>query len=73
MELIKCAIIEDNTVVNVVVVESLEKATELFGENVITITNSGPHIGWTRVDGVWVDPNAPAAEEEEEEEEEPTE
>lgn len=53
MELINCAIIEDNTVVNVVVVESLEKAIELFGENVITVTDAGPHMGWTRVDGIW--------------------
>lgn len=56
METIKCAIIEDNTVVNVVVVESLEKAIELFGENVITITDAGPHMGWVRVDGNWTNP-----------------
>ena len=63
MELIKCAIIEDNTVVNLAVVESLEKAIELFGEETIDATNGTPGIGWVRVDGVWVDPNAPITEE----------
>jgi len=56
MELINCAIIEDNTVVNVIVVESLEKAIEIFGGEIITITDSGPHMGWTRVDGIWTNP-----------------
>jgi hypothetical protein len=58
MELINCAIIEDNTVVNVIVVESLEKAIEIFGGEIITITDSGPHMGWTRVDGIWTNPLA---------------
>jgi hypothetical protein len=56
MELINCAIIEDNTVVNVIVVESLEKAIEIFGGEIITITDSGPHMGWTRSGDTWTEP-----------------
>lgn len=56
MELINCAIIENDVVVNVAVVESLEKAIDLFGEDVVIVTDSGPNIGWTRVDGSWTNP-----------------
>lgn len=47
MELINCAIIENNTVVNVVAVESLEKAIEIFGLQVINVTN-----GWDYNNGI---------------------
>lgn len=56
MELIHCAVIENDTVVNVIVVESLEKAIEIFGGEIIAVTNTGPYMGWVRVDGTWTNP-----------------
>lgn len=56
MELVRCAIIENDTVVNVIVVESLEKAVEIFEGEIITVTDSGPHMGWTRIDEIWTNP-----------------
>lgn len=61
MELIDCAIIENDTVVNVIVVESLQLALSMIGGEIIEITDAGPHMGWTRVDGVWVKPTTEGA------------
>jgi hypothetical protein len=63
MELTRCGIVENDTLVNIIVAESLELAFEIFGGEIIDVTDGTPAIGWTRVDGVWVDPNAPAEEE----------
>lgn len=56
LELINCAIIENDTVVNIIVAETLERAIEIFGGEIIAITDSTPQIGWTRTDGVWSAP-----------------
>ena len=48
MELIKCAIIENDVVVNIAVVESLEKAIELFGGEVLLVNDDRLFIGATR-------------------------
>ena len=56
METIKCAVIENDTVVNVIVAESLEKAIEIFSGEIIAYTDEGPHMGWTRSEGVWSAP-----------------
>lgn len=48
MELVKCAIVENDTVVNIIVVESLERAIEIFGGEIILVGSNGPEIGATR-------------------------
>lgn len=48
MEFINCAIIENNVVVNVIVAESLEKAIEIFGGEIIAVNNNQPWIGWIK-------------------------
>jgi hypothetical protein len=63
MELTRCGIVENNTLVNIIVAESVERAFEIFGGEIIDVTNGTPAIGWVRVDGVWIDPNAPITEE----------
>jgi hypothetical protein len=62
MELINCAIIENDTVVNVIVVESLERAIEIFGGEIIDASDGKLAMGFVRVDGIWIDPNAPVVE-----------
>ena len=49
------AIIQDNTVVNVIVAESKEIAEAVTGLSA-TETNGEPWMAWELVDGVWVDP-----------------
>lgn len=62
MELINCAIIENDTVVNVIVVESLERAIEIFGGEILDASDGKLAMGFVRVDGTWIDPNAPVVE-----------
>jgi hypothetical protein len=49
------AIIENNQVVNVIVADSLEVAQQTTNKEVIETTGQ-PWIGWTRVDGQWINP-----------------
>lgn len=58
METINCAIIENDTVVNVIVVESLELALKIFGGEIVECTENGPFMNWTRLDDVWSPPEA---------------
>lgn len=51
------AIIENETVINIIVAENEEIAQNVSGLNeIILLENESLGIGWTRVDGVWIDP-----------------
>lgn len=52
------AIIENDTVTNVIVADSKEIAEEVTGLEAIEVTNE-PWVGWQRVDGEWIDPCKP--------------
>lgn len=54
------AIIDSNTVVNVIVADSQEIAAAVTGLSVIE-TEGVPWIDWTLVDGEWVAPSPPPA------------
>ena len=49
------AIIENDVVTNVIVAESKEIAEEVTGLEAIETTGQ-PWVGWTRVDGEFIDP-----------------
>ena len=53
------AIIENDKVLNVIVADSVEIATEITGKEVLETTGE-PWTDWTRTDGVW---SAPVEEE----------
>jgi hypothetical protein len=50
------AIHDGHTVVNVIVCETQNLAEEVTGMNAVE-TEGQPWIGWTLVNGVWMDPN----------------
>jgi hypothetical protein len=51
------AIIENETVINIIVAENEEIAQNISGSNeIVLLENESFGIGWTRVDGVWIDP-----------------
>lgn len=54
------AIIDGDTVVNVIVADSQEIAEEVTGLSVVE-TEGEPWIGWTLIDGGWVAPPLPPA------------
>ena len=56
MEPIVCGIVKNDTIVNVIFIESLKLALEIFDEEVVYCTNEGPHMGWTRSEGIWSAP-----------------
>lgn len=49
------AIVKDDKVINVIVADSKEIAEQLTECEVVE-TEGEPWLGWTRVDGVWKDP-----------------
>lgn len=57
------AIVDNDTVINLIVAESLEDAESVSGHEAVEPVDGVPGIGWVRVDGVWTDPNAPVEEE----------
>lgn len=50
-------IVDGDTAVNAIVAESKEAAEEATGLSVIEPVNYEPWIGWTKVNGEWVNPN----------------
>lgn len=58
-------VIENDTVVNVIVADTAEIAAEVTGKEVIESTSSEPWLNWTRSGDTWTEPVV--------EEEEPTE
>lgn len=56
------AIHDGSTVVNVIVADSVEIAEQVTGMSAFQMVNGLPGIGWTLVDGVWIDPTAPKPE-----------
>ena len=54
------AIIDGDTVVNVIVADSREIAEEVTGLSAVE-TDGEPWIGWTLIDGEWVAPPPPPA------------
>ena len=50
------AIIEDNKVINVIIAESAERASEITNCEVLETTGE-PWIDWARTDGVWANPS----------------
>jgi len=52
-------IIENDTVLNVIVADSAELAAELTGKEAVELIGATPWIGWTRTDGVWSEPVIP--------------
>ena len=50
------ALIENDTVTNIIVAENEEIAQTIAGLNeIILLENESLGIGWTRTDGVWID------------------
>jgi hypothetical protein len=49
-------IIENDTVINVIVADTAEIAAEVTGKEVIESINSTPWIGWTRSGDTWTEP-----------------
>lgn len=49
-------VIENNTVVNVIVADSAEIAAEVTGKEVQESTEPTPWIGWTKQGDTWVAP-----------------
>lgn len=52
------AIISGNTVTNVIVADTKEIALAVTNATDAIETTGQPWIGWTLVDGVWIDPTA---------------
>ena len=50
------AIINGNTISNVIVADTKEIALEVTGATDAIETNGQPWIGWTLVDGEWINP-----------------
>lgn len=49
-------IIDNDTVINVIVADTIEIATEVTGKEAIESFGPTPWIDWKRVDGVWIEP-----------------
>ena len=49
-------VIENNKVINVIVADTAEIATEVTGKEVIESTSSEPWIDWTRSGDTWIAP-----------------
>jgi hypothetical protein len=52
------AVIKNESVANVIVADDAETALKYGGGTEVLETTGEPWIGWVRVDGVWIDPNA---------------
>lgn len=51
-------VIENDKVINVIVADSAEIAAEVSGKEVQESTGATPWIGWTRLDGTWIEPKS---------------
>jgi hypothetical protein len=49
-------VIEDNKIINAIVADSFEIASEITGKEVIESTGPTPWIDWVRVDNEWIAP-----------------
>jgi hypothetical protein len=58
------AIIRGNSISNVIVAESAEIALTYGGGTEVLETTGEPWIGWVRVDGEWINPDALEADDE---------
>ena len=54
--MINYAVINQNTVTNVIVADDAETALQYGGGTEVVETTGQPWIGWVRVDGDWVNP-----------------
>jgi hypothetical protein len=52
------AIIQGNIISNVIVADDAETALKYGGSTEVLETTGEPWIGWVRVDGEWIDPDA---------------
>jgi hypothetical protein len=50
-------IIDNNAVINVIVAESAEIATQVTGKEAIKSTGPTPWIGWIKENGEWINPS----------------
>jgi hypothetical protein len=50
------AVIKDETIINVIVADNAETALKYGGGTEVLETTGQPWIGWTLVDGEWIDP-----------------
>jgi hypothetical protein len=50
------AIVKNNIIENVIIADTKEIALEVTDAEEVIETTGQPWIGWTRVDGEWIDP-----------------
>jgi hypothetical protein len=58
------AVINGNAISNVIVADDAETALKYGGGTEVLETTGKPWIGWVRVDGVWINPDALEADDE---------